>query len=200
GLMWYLNRVRHPQFNNPPGYNPYQSVARSMLGGSAKPRGDTYESLQDKGIVLVGSPDTMIKKIRYLHERCGIGHMPMMTQARGAFVNLEGTGGVNDLQLLEIPPGGSTAPVKHMFEALVYVVSGRGSSSVGYDQTLTFEWGPGSLFAIPLNATYRFFNASGTRPARLAMVTNAPTIMNLFHSDRFIFDNPFQFDDRFGSQ
>src|SRR5437588_10027657 len=62
-------------------------------------------------------------------------------QARGAFVNLEGTGGVNDLQLLEIPPGGSTAPVKHMFEALVYVVSGRGSSSVGYDQTLTFGWG-----------------------------------------------------------
>ena len=27
-------------------------------------------------------------------------------EARGAFVNLEGTGGVNDLQLLEVPPGG----------------------------------------------------------------------------------------------
>jgi mannose-6-phosphate isomerase-like protein (cupin superfamily) len=120
-------------------------------------------------------------------------------EARGAFVNLEGTGGVNDLQILEVPPGGATAPAKHMFEALVYVVSGRGSSSVGYanDRPQTFEWGPGSLFAIPLNATYRFFNASGSRPARLAMVTNAPTIMNLFHSDQFIFDNPFRFDDRF---
>jgi alkanesulfonate monooxygenase SsuD/methylene tetrahydromethanopterin reductase-like flavin-dependent oxidoreductase (luciferase family) len=81
GLMWYLNRYRHPQFNNPPGYNSYQNVARSMLGGAAKPRGDSYESLQEKGIVLVGNPDTMIKKIRYLHERCGIGHLLMMTHA-----------------------------------------------------------------------------------------------------------------------
>src|SRR5918912_4194137 len=52
--------------------------------------------------------------------------------ARGAFVNLEGTGGVNDLQLLEIPPGGAATPTQHPFEALVYVVSGRGSSQVGY--------------------------------------------------------------------
>ena len=80
-LMWYLQRYRHPQFNNPPGYNSYQSMARAMLGGAAKPRGDTFESLQDKGIVMAGSPDTMIKKIRYLHERCGIGHLLMMTHA-----------------------------------------------------------------------------------------------------------------------
>ncbi|HYY88649.1 MAG TPA: ethanolamine ammonia lyase-activating protein [Chloroflexota bacterium] len=123
-------------------------------------------------------------------------------EARGTFVNLEGTGGVNDLQLLEISAGGATAPVQHMFEALVYVVAGRGSSRVGYSeaQTQTFEWGPGSLFAIPLNATYRFFNASGSRPARLAMVTNAPTIMNLFHSDEFMFNNPFIFQDRFAGE
>ena len=30
---------------------------------------------------LTGNPDTMIKKIRYLHERCGIGHLLMMNQA-----------------------------------------------------------------------------------------------------------------------
>jgi alkanesulfonate monooxygenase SsuD/methylene tetrahydromethanopterin reductase-like flavin-dependent oxidoreductase (luciferase family) len=54
-----------------------------MLGSASgsKPRGDTYESLQQKGIVLVGNPDTMIDKIRYLHERCGIGHLLMMTHA-----------------------------------------------------------------------------------------------------------------------
>jgi alkanesulfonate monooxygenase SsuD/methylene tetrahydromethanopterin reductase-like flavin-dependent oxidoreductase (luciferase family) len=80
-LMWYLQRYRHPQFNNPPGYNSYQSLAQAMLGGAAKPRGDSYESLQEKGIVMVGNPDTMIQKIRYLHERCGIGHLLMMTHA-----------------------------------------------------------------------------------------------------------------------
>ena len=53
----------------------------SELGGATRPFGDSYESLQEKGIVLAGSPDTMIKKIRYLHDRCGIGHLLMMNQA-----------------------------------------------------------------------------------------------------------------------
>jgi mannose-6-phosphate isomerase-like protein (cupin superfamily) len=122
--------------------------------------------------------------------------------ALGTFINLEGAGGVNDLQLLEIPAGGATTPDRHMFEALVYVVTGSGSASVWYDEDhkQTFEWAPGSLFAIPLNARYRFFNGSGLRAARLAIVTNAPTIMNLFHNDEFIFDNPFVFRDRFTSE
>ena len=41
----------------------------------------------------------------------------------GSFVNLEGTGGVNDLHVLELPPGASTNPVSHMYEALVYVIA-----------------------------------------------------------------------------
>jgi mannose-6-phosphate isomerase-like protein (cupin superfamily) len=129
--------------------------------------------------------------------------LPVQTWARkgalGTFVNLEGTGGVNDLQLLELPPGGASHPDRHLFEALVYVVAGSGSASVWYEEEhkQTFEWGAGSLFAIPLNAQYRFFNASGLRAARLAMVTNAPTVMNLFHNEEFIFDNPFVFRDRF---
>src|SRR5437763_11866614 len=132
--------------------------------------------------------------------------LPLQQWARkgtlGTFVNLEGTGGVNDLQLIELSPGGTSNPDRHMFEVLVYAVTGSGSASVWYDEDnkQTFEWGPGSLFAIPLNAHYRFFNASGVRPARLAMVTNEPTVMNLFHSDDFIFNNPFVFRDRFSSE
>lgn len=120
----------------------------------------------------------------------------------GAFVNLEGTGGVNDLQILEIPAGRASAEVHHLFEVLAYVVAGRGSASVWYDQSQrsTFEFGAGSVFSIPLNATYRVFNTSGTQPVRLIMVTNAPLIMNLFHSSEFIFDNPFVFRDRFGGE
>ncbi len=30
---------------------------------------------------MVGSPETMIRRIRTLHERCGIGHLLMMNQA-----------------------------------------------------------------------------------------------------------------------
>jgi len=122
--------------------------------------------------------------------------------ARGAFINLEGTGGVNDLQILEVPPGASTVAVHHMFEVLAYVVAGRGSATVWYNATQrsSFEFGTGSVFSIPLNAHYRFFNGTGTQPLRLIMVTNAPLIMNLFHNTEFIFDNPFVFQDRFGGE
>ncbi len=117
----------------------------------------------------------------------------------GSFVNLEGCGGVNDLHVIELPAGASTNPVSHMYEALVYVVAGSGSTSVWYNENekQTFEWGTGALFAIPLNASYQFFNGSGLRPARLISVTTAPTIMSLFHNDDFVFRNPFQFKDRF---
>jgi alkanesulfonate monooxygenase SsuD/methylene tetrahydromethanopterin reductase-like flavin-dependent oxidoreductase (luciferase family) len=81
GLLWYLYRQRHPGFNMPPGYNPPEVFAKQYRGVPRKAYGDSFEALQEKGIVLVGSPDTMIRKIRYLHERCGIGHLLMMNHA-----------------------------------------------------------------------------------------------------------------------
>jgi alkanesulfonate monooxygenase SsuD/methylene tetrahydromethanopterin reductase-like flavin-dependent oxidoreductase (luciferase family) len=80
-LLWYLRRVRHPQFNAPPGYVAPAAQARSILGAAGKGYADSYETLQEKGIVMVGSPDTMIKHIRTLYERCGVGHLLMMNQA-----------------------------------------------------------------------------------------------------------------------
>lgn len=120
---------------------------------------------------------------------------------RGAFVNLEGTGGVNDAHVVEIAPGGSSSPERHMYEEAVHILSGRGSTSVWYDENKkqTFEWGKGSLFAIPLNAQCQHFNASGLEPARYIAVTNAPTILRMFHNLDFVFNNPFQFEDRFSA-
>jgi alkanesulfonate monooxygenase SsuD/methylene tetrahydromethanopterin reductase-like flavin-dependent oxidoreductase (luciferase family) len=80
-LLWYLYRERHPYLNTPPGYVPPEAMAKAYLGIGTKPYRDSYEGLQAKGIIMVGSPDTMIKKITYLHERCGIGHLLMMNQA-----------------------------------------------------------------------------------------------------------------------
>jgi oxalate decarboxylase/phosphoglucose isomerase-like protein (cupin superfamily) len=115
-----------------------------------------------------------------------------------SFVILEGTGGTNDAYICEIPPGGSTKPQKHMYEEMVYITRGHGATTVWQKngKKHTFEWGPGSLFAIPLNAHYQHFNGS-REPARYYAVTNNCFVMNLFHSVDFVFDNDFVFSDRF---
>lgn len=117
----------------------------------------------------------------------------------GTFVNLEGTGGTNDAYVLDIPPGRSTNPQHHLFEAMAYVVEGNGATTVWYDESkkVSFEWNTGSVFAIPLNATYQHHNGSGGRPARMYVVTNAPIVLNLYHNPTFVFETPFAFKDRF---
>lgn len=117
----------------------------------------------------------------------------------GAFVNLEGTGGTNDGYVCEIPPGKDLKPQKHLYEEMVFILDGHGATSVWQKdgKKHTFEWHPGSLFAVPLNCWHQHFNGQGGAPARYFAVTNAPFIMNLFHSLDFVFENDFAFRDRF---
>ena len=120
----------------------------------------------------------------------------------GAFINLDGTGGTNDGYVCEIPPGGKLKPQKHLYEEMVYILDGNGATTVWQKtgRKHTFEWHPGSLFAIPLNAYYQHFNGQGSAPVRYFAVTNAPFIMNLYHNLDFIFDNDFTFADRFSPE
>jgi mannose-6-phosphate isomerase-like protein (cupin superfamily) len=117
----------------------------------------------------------------------------------GSFVHLDGCGTANDAYVLEIPPGGKTAPLKHMYEEMIYVSKGNGATTVWQQggSKHTFEWGEGSLFAIPLNAWYQHFNTS-SQPVRYFAVTNASFMMNLFHNVDYIFNSDYQFLDRFG--
>lgn len=120
---------------------------------------------------------------------------------RGAFVNLADPH-ITTAAILEIPPGRETKPVKHLFEALIYGISGRGRTTVsspGFSE-VSVAWGTNSLFSPPLNTTYSHYNPDATKPLRFLMVSNAPLVLSLFHNESFVFDNPVVFDDRFQGQ
>jgi quercetin dioxygenase-like cupin family protein len=103
------------------------------------------------------------------------------------------------MYVVEIPSAGALHTERHLYEKVVLVVEGRGSTEVwqeGQNKRHTFEWQKGSMFAIPLNACHRFINASSS-PALLLCGTSAPNIMNLVDNPKFVFECPFVFSDRF---
>ena len=121
---------------------------------------------------------------------------------RAAALHLDGRGDFCNMLLYELGPGKSTIPQRHLFEEVIYVVEGGGSTQLELPsgERRSFEWGATSLFAIPLNAKYRHFNGSGSERALLVSTTNLPMMLNLFHNERFVFDNNFEFEDRIGKQ
>jgi hypothetical protein len=120
----------------------------------------------------------------------------------GALIHLDARGDYLNSYLLDVPPGGATSPVRHMYEAVVYVVDGRGSTvlTLTDGSTREFEWGKGSLFSLPLNTMYRHFNASGKNRARLYSVSTLPIMMKMFRNETFLFDTPFDFTERFSQE
>jgi gentisate 1,2-dioxygenase len=119
--------------------------------------------------------------------------------ALGAYAHAHGRGDFVNMYVCEIAPGAQTAPQRHLFEEVVYVLAGRGSTTVDLDgDRHSFEWGAGSLFALPLNASYQHFNGSGREPARFVSTTNLPLIMNVFRDHDFVWSNEYAFRGRFG--
>ena len=116
----------------------------------------------------------------------------------GAFVNLLGEETIGGNYLCEIPPGESLKPQRHMYEELVYVLSGRGATTYWAREggpKRTFEWKDQSLFALPANMNYQHFNGDDKQPARLFAKTTLPVMFQYFRSRKFIFENDFVFDE-----
>jgi quercetin dioxygenase-like cupin family protein len=103
------------------------------------------------------------------------------------------------LQIVEIPPGGELRPERHMYDALMFVLSGGGLSTIWQpgEKKRTIEWEEGSLLAIPLNAFHQEFNRSGSAPCRLLFATNMAHAINLYNNIDFIFNNSYAFTDRY---
>src|ERR1043165_103476 len=99
----------------------------------------------------------------------------------------------------EIPPGESLKPQKQMFEEMIYVLKGRGATTVWLDggKKQTFEWQERSMFSVPLNAWHQHFNGQGGETVRYIGYTNMPMVFNIYHNYDFVFFNPYQFLDRY---
>ena len=122
------------------------------------------------------------------------------TGGRGAFLQLKGMEGFTGMYVGEIPPGGVLNPERHLYEELIYILQGLGSTEVWSTrvekQRVHFEWQAGSLFAIPLNSWHRLINGS-REPVVFLAVTSAPLIMDLLHDPDFILDCDYVFNQRF---
>src|SRR5215813_8376632 len=83
----------------------------------------------------------------------------------GSYIQLKGSGGVTGMYVVEIPPGGALEPERHMYDELLYILKGRGSTEVWYDgmRKQSFEWSEGSLFAPPLTRGTGIITAPASR-------------------------------------
>ncbi len=117
----------------------------------------------------------------------------------GAFCHLDGRCDFLTVFVIELAPGASSTPQRHLYEEVCYVLAGRGSTEIelGGGQLRTIEWGPRSIFAVPMNARYRHRNTSNA-PARFAAINDLRYLLNLYRNQHFIFDTPNVFPERDG--
>ena len=116
----------------------------------------------------------------------------------GVIINIPNNVMPNDSHLVEIPGSGRSEPERHMYEEIVYVVSGRGATRIWQDgeEADSFEWEAGSLFSIPLNCWYQHFNVSN-EPLRYIAITEAPPAIRHYRDLDYIFNNPYRFKSRY---
>lgn len=121
---------------------------------------------------------------------------------RGVFLNHDASRTSNDAYVCEIPAGKQLEPHRQLYEEMIYILDGRGSTTVWNDagRKVGFEWAAGAIFAIPLNTMHQHFNGSGREAARFVSVTNAPAIINAFGDLDFVFNTRYDFRNRFAGE
>ncbi len=120
----------------------------------------------------------------------------------GAYIDLEGASAVVNALCLQIPPGSQTNPERHLFEEQILILSGEGETHIWQKDQARKEviyWRTGTVFSPPLNTWHQHFN-KGSEPARLAAVTDLPLKIDIFRNTDFIFNNDFDFTDRYAGQ
>ena len=123
------------------------------------------------------------------------------TGGKGTYIQMEGMQGITGMYVVEIPPGGMLKPERHLYQEVMTVLGGRGTTEVWQEggAKQAFEWQEGSLFAPPLNAWHQLYNGS-SEPALLLALTDAPIAFDLYREPEFILNSSYRFTSRFDGQ
>ena len=114
-------------------------------------------------------------------------------ECRAAFVQLVGLEGISEVRVTEIPPGQTLPPWKLGVDEIVYVLDGRGITTLWREEGApkkSFEWDKRSLFVIPRNYQHQFSNTQGDRPVRLMHYNYLPITMSSIPDPAFFLNNP----------
>src|SRR5262245_40822267 len=101
--------------------------------------------------------------------------------------------------LVELPPGGKLAAHKHLYEEMVYVVSGKGYTEMWLPGTTAkkrYDWKESDVISPSLNAWHETTNSSTTEPARLLVMNSAPLLTRMFGTASVALSSDYVFKDR----
>src|SRR6201988_145382 len=116
-------------------------------------------------------------------------------QCNSAFIQLVGQEGITSARVTEIPPGKTLAPLKFTLDEIVYVVEGRGLTTIWSAEKRpkkTFEWQKHSMFLVPHNYTHQFANMQGDKPVRLLQYNYMPLTLSGVRDANLIFGNSYE--------
>jgi hypothetical protein len=114
-------------------------------------------------------------------------------ECNAAMLVLAGQEGVTEARVTEIPAGATTRPLKFALDEMVYVLQGRGLTTIwSADETQqkSFEWQQYSLFLLPRNHRCQLSNAQGHQVCRLLHLNALPLAMSVIPEPAHFFDNP----------
>ena len=99
---------------------------------------------------------------------------------QAAFIQLEGQQGITETRVSEVPARAVLPPVQLAFDEVVYVVEGRGATTIwgAGGEKKSFEWGANSMFLLPRHHFHQFSNTSGMQPARLLHYNYFPLLLS----------------------
>jgi len=116
----------------------------------------------------------------------------------GVYFNFFGSDGFTGIYAGKIAPGAATAPERHLYEKVIYILQGEGVAEFQQRDRVpqNLVWRTGSLFSPPMNTLHRLMNYSD-QPALFLAVTTAPMALDLYRNEEFIFHSDFVFSDRY---